>query len=203
MNGIIPLLAVALGWLLNELSSLLRLRREDRRAAGPVLMDMLEIRHRLLIVDAYVKELGKQLQIPPQAQLQLRQHIQALFPESPTFIEKYEEAVSTLARVDPISAFRLRDQALIAPFLAWFRGLAASTKTDSEIWTAIFEPELLGRFKSNIEELVLDVARAHSWFTWWRVRKRLRQATLSEDDRRWISDFLGKLRKAGESGHQA
>ncbi len=202
MNRILPLLAVALGWLLNELSSLVRLRREDRRAAGPVLTDLLEIRHRLLTVDAYVKELGKQFQIPPQAQLQLRQHIQTLFPESHTFIEKYEEAVSTLARVDPIRAFRLRDQALIAPFLAWFRGLAASTETDSEIWIAIFEPEFLGRFKPHLEELILDVACAHGWVTWWRTRRRLREPTLSEADRKWIFDFMEKLRKTGEGAQR-
>jgi hypothetical protein len=203
MNKIIPLLAVALGWLLNELSSLVRLRREDRRAAGPVLTDILEIRHRLLTVDECVKELGKQLQIPSQAQLQFQQYIQTLFPEPPQFIEKYEEAVSTLARVDPIRAFRLRGQPLIAPFLACLQGLAASTKTDTEIWSTILQPQFLARFRPHIEELILDVARAHGWVTWWRARRRLREPALSEADRKWISDVIDKAKKAGEGPQRA
>jgi hypothetical protein len=210
MNVIVPLLAVALGWLLNELSSLIRLRREDRRTAGPVLTDLLEIRHRLLTlneaVKEYVKELGKHLQIPPQAQLQFQQYLQTLlqtsFPQAPVFIEQYEEAVSTLARVDPIRAFRLRSQPLIAPFLDWVRSLAASSEPDVRLWNAVVEPELLGRFKPHIEELILDVARAHGWLTWWRARRRLAEPTLSEADRKWISDFIEKLKSAAETTPQ-
>lgn len=210
MTMIVPLLAVALGWLLNELSSLVRLRREDRRTAGPVLTDLLEIRHRLLTLNEavreYVKELGKHLQLPSQAQLQFQQYLQTLlqtsFPQSPRFIEKYEEAVSTLARVDPIRAFRLRSQPLIAPFLDWLQSLAASTETDAQIWSTVFEPELLGKFKPHIEELILDVARAHGWLTWWRARRRLRQPALSEADKKWISDLIEKLKKAAETTQQ-
>lgn len=202
MNKIIPLIAVAVGWLLSELSSLVRLRREDRRAAGPVLADLLEIRHRLLAVDEYVKEVGKQIPIPSQDKLQLQQWMQTLFPEPPRFIEKYEEAVLTLARVAPIRAFRLRGQPLMVPLLASLRGLAASTKADAEIWGTILEPEFLGRFKPHIEELILDVARAHGWVTWWRARRRLRQPTLSEADRKWISNYIDQLKKAGEGRKQ-
>jgi hypothetical protein len=210
MNMIVPLLAVALGWLLNELSSLVRLRREDRRTAGPVLTDLLEIRHRLLTlneaVTEYVKELGKQLQLPSQAELRFQQYLRTLlqtsFPRSPRFIEKYEEAVSTLARVDPIRAFRLRSQPLITPFLDWLQSLAASIETDAQIWSTVFEPELLGRFKPHIEELILDVARAHGWLTWWRARSRLGEPALSEADKKWISDFIEKLKKAAETARQ-
>jgi hypothetical protein len=69
MSVMLPLLAVAIGWLLNELSSLIRLRREDRRSAGPVLTDLLEIRHKLITlneaVKEYLKELGKHGQLSP------------------------------------------------------------------------------------------------------------------------------------------
>jgi len=129
MDKIITLLAVALGWLLNELSTLLRLRREDRRAAGPVLTDLLEIRHRLVALDAVVAELGKRFEVPPQGRLLLQRFLQTLIPEAPKFVETYEAAVSTLARVDPIIAFRVRGQPWIAPLLARLRALAACGKS--------------------------------------------------------------------------
>ncbi len=96
MEKIITLLAVVLGWLLNEASSLLRLRREDLRTAGPVVADLLEIRHQSVALETVMEELRTQFQIPPQAQMQLQQFMRALMPEPPRFLEKYEEAVSDL-----------------------------------------------------------------------------------------------------------
>lgn len=199
MTSIFALLAVALGWFLNELSSVVRLRREDRRASGPVLTSLLEIRHRLLNFDELMRELGKHLRIPSQVRLQLQQYLRTLIPEPPKLIEEYEKAVSTLAFVDPVRAFRLRGQPLIEPYLATVQGLAATTETDAEMWSAIIEPEILGRFRANIERLILEVARAHSWVTWWRVRRRLREPNVSDDDRKMISDLIEKLKKAAES----
>jgi hypothetical protein len=215
MNTTLLLLAGALeayllvlgGWLLNELSSLIRLRREDRRLAGPVLTDLLEIRHRITTVNEmtkeYVNEVGKHVEIPPQVRLQLQQYFQIQFPQPPQFLEKYEEAVSTLARVDPIRAFRLRDQLLIAPMLTQLQGLASATRTDTAIWISILEPELLGKFKAHIEELILDVARAHGWLAWWRSRRILRKPILSEADKNWISTIVDKAKKASEDAQKA
>jgi hypothetical protein len=199
MDRIITLLAVALGWLLSELSTLLRLRREDRRAAGPLLSDLLEIRHRLVALDAFRKELGKQVQIPAQAQLQVQQYIRALVPDPPRFAEKYAEAVSALARVDPIRAFRLRGQPLIGPLLAQLAGLAASDQAASGLWIAVAEPKLLGLLVPHLEELILDVAGAHGWRTWWRVRRRLREPVLSRSDKERIFNFLAEIKKASGS----
>jgi hypothetical protein len=150
-----------------------------------------------------MKELGKIIQIPSQSQLQIHQYIQTLIPEPPHFIEKYEEAVSTLARVDPIRAFRLRGQPAITTVLTTLRGLAASTESNAEIWRTIFEPEFLERFKPHLDELILDVARGHSWITWWRARRRLnKKVTLSKDDTKWITDIIDKLKKADSDGQQ-
>jgi hypothetical protein len=199
---VITLIAVALGWLLNEVSSLLRVRREDLRAAGPVLRDLLEIRHQLVALDAVINELRKQFPLPPQARLHVQQAIQAFVPSAPRLGERYEEAVSVVARADPILAFRLGGQLLIGPMLAQLRGLAASDPAASEFWDAIGQPKLLGAFKPHLEELILDVARAHGWKTWWRARCRLRSDLLSQTDKDWISEFLAKLKEAAEKGRR-
>ena len=199
MDKIITLLAVALGWLLNELSTLLRLRREDRRAAGPVLTDLLEIRHRLVALDAVVAELGKRFEVPPQGRLLLQRFLQTLIPEAPKFVETYEAAVSTLARVDPIIAFRVRGQPWIAPLLARLRALAAFDQAGAEFWSAVVEPGVLTLLRPGLEELILDVARAHGWRTWWRVRRRLREPVLSRSDKERIFNFLAEIKKASGS----
>jgi len=205
MDSLITLLAVVLGWFLNEVANLLRLGREDRRAAGPVLTNLLEIRHQLIAFDAFKSALSKELQIPAQAQLQLQVYIRALVPGPPGFIEKYEEAISTLSRVDPLRAFRLRGQPFIGPLLDHLRTLAASDRAGSEFWSTAFEPKLLAQIKPRLEELILDLAWAHGWRTWWRARRRLREPVLTQDDQRFISDLLTEVRKAsgGPAGPQA
>lgn len=203
MGQLYTMLAVILGWALNEMSFLVRSQREDRRAVGPVLKDLLETRHRLFKLDAIMKELGKQFQIPAQAQMQLKQFIHALVPEPPNSIERYEEAVTTLARAEPLLAFRLGNQPLIGRSMDLVRNLASSDQSASEFWVQVGEPELLRRIQPDIEELILDVARARGWRTWWYTRELLRKPVLSQDDMDSISDYLAKLKTAIEGGTKA
>jgi hypothetical protein len=90
IGGLFPVLTLVLSWALNEVGSLVRLRREDRRAAGPVLTDLLEIRHSLVGLGATMRRLDKEFQIPAQARLHLQQHIRALVPDPPKLVENYE-----------------------------------------------------------------------------------------------------------------
>jgi len=200
--SLFPVLTLILGWTLNEVGSSLRLRREHRRSAGPLLTDLLEVRHDLIVLHAVTTELGKKFQIPPQAQLLVQQYIRALIPEPPKFLEKYEEAISTLARADPIRAFRLRGQPLIGPFLAQLRGLAASDEAASGFWISVVEPELLKMIRPHLDQLILDLARVHGWLTWWNTHAQLRKEVPSQSDKKWISDLLAKIKKAGETATQ-
>ena len=197
IGSLIPaVFALAVGWALNEVSASFRLRREDRRAAGPILSDLFEIRHQLVTLEAVKKEFEEHFQIPAQGQLQLQNFIQAFMPTSPNLFERYEEAVSSLALVDPIRAFRLRSQPLIGPFLAHLRGLAASDQAGSEFWTRAVEPTVRGVFIKHLEELIPEVALAHGLRTWWQARQRLKKPIFDESDRIVITDILAKMKAA-------
>jgi hypothetical protein len=200
VGGLFPVLTLLLGWALNEVGSLARLRREDRRAAGPVLTDLLEIRHRLVGLEAAMRRFGKDLQIPAQARLQLQQYIRALVPDPPKFIENYEEAVSNLARVDPVRAFRLRGRSLIVPFLAQVEAIAASDQAGSDIWSGVVEPKVMARAVPSLENLILDIARAHGLRTWWRAWRHLGKPVLDRDFDEFVSEIVTEVKKkASES----
>lgn len=196
IGGLLPVFTLVLGWALNEAGSLVRLRREDRRAAGPVLADLLEIRHQLTALEAFRREVATHLPIPAQGLLQLQNFILGFVPATSGMAERYEEAVSTLAHVDPITAFRLRGKTTIGPLLSQLRGLAAAKQAESEFWLKVVEPEMLGAVKPALEALILEVARTHGWTTWWRTRKRLKEPELSEDEKAWVSQFMAKLKVA-------
>ena len=196
MDKIITLLAVALGWLLNELTNLLRLRREDRRAVGPVLRDLLEIRHRLIALDFVLPELKKHFPIPPEAEFPLKQILIAMVPEGPHFAERYEEAVSIVARAEPLLAFRLTNQPVLGRLMNLLRDLVASDQAASKFWATVGEPKLLELVKPLLEELILDVARAHGPLTKWRTRRYLKKPLdLAPDEQQKISAFLSELQK--------
>jgi len=204
MDKIITLIATLVGaffgWLLTELSSLLRLQREDRRAAGPVLTDLLEIRRRVIGLDSAMKRFGDELQIPAPALLQLQQYIRAILPEPPRFVEKYEEAIATLARVDPVQAFRLRGQSFLGPFLAQVENLATTDQAGCELWCKVAKPKLLAQVVPNLEGLILDVARAHGWRTWWAARRHLRKPILDQDFEDFVSEIVAEIKKSATKG---
>lgn len=190
--NLFPAITLILGWALSELGSLLRLRHEDRRAAGPVLSDLFEIRQTIVALDAWKKEFATHFPIPAQAQLQLQNIVLTLMPTSPNLAERFEEAVSTLALMDPILAFRLRGLPSIGPLPAQLRGLAALKQVDSEFWCGIGEPKMFAILIQPLEESILEVAKAHGWRTWWQARRPLKRPTQSEAERAQISDLFTK-----------
>jgi hypothetical protein len=201
LGGLIPVLALVLGWALNEFSSSLRIRREDRRAAGPLLTDLLEMRHRLFGLDAAIAELRAHLPIPPEAEPFLKQLILQLIPEAPKYEERFEDAVREVARGNPILAFRLRGQPFVLPMLSQLRGIAAPDQAASLVWHRIVEPGFLDLLKPNLEDLILEVAKAHGWWTWFRAWRRLKtplELTPSEKDR--VSAFVAILRTGPPKG---
>jgi hypothetical protein len=195
-SSLIPVGTLLLGWGLSEVSASFRSRREDRRAVGPVLKDLLEIRHRLIGLDAALAELKKYLPIPPEASLPIKQALSTLVPEAPRFAERYEEAVSIVARADPLLSFRLGGQSRVGPLIGWLRGLIAPDQAASKFWGGVGEPQLVNLFRPHLEELILDVARTHGPLTRWRTRRYLRKSPhLAPDEQQMLSAFLSDLQK--------
>jgi len=60
-----PVLSLILGWLLNELGQLFRLRREERKAFGRAIADLLEIRHELKAFSVVFGEIKKRFPVSP------------------------------------------------------------------------------------------------------------------------------------------
>jgi hypothetical protein len=60
------MLAVVVGWLLHELSDKIKLNREDKRAAGKVLAELLDLRHSIRGLPVVLAEVRKRTTIPPE-----------------------------------------------------------------------------------------------------------------------------------------
>ncbi|MEN6426348.1 MAG: hypothetical protein ABFE13_13360 [Phycisphaerales bacterium] len=161
-----------IGWSLKELSDKLRLRREERKPFARAIADLLEMRHRLLSVSTALAEIKKHLPIAPDAEVALRTFFHSVFPQAEDLQRRYNEAVSLVAGVDPILAFRLRSKDEFLPFMQRLRPLLTAANSPRPFVVEI-DDKLSRSFIEDLEELTMELAKAHGMVSWWRIRKRL------------------------------
>jgi hypothetical protein len=72
--------ALVIGWLLSAINPYLSEHRERRKAIARALAELMEIRHRLGVVEYAMDMVGKVVNIPPEAELQIRVLFQPCLP---------------------------------------------------------------------------------------------------------------------------
>lgn len=166
---------MAVGWFLHELSDVVRLRREDHRAAGKVLAELLEIRHRWRSLPAYITEIQKRFALPPEAHAIIRTVIsQVLSPMLVRTEQRYNEAIDSIAGRMPLLAFQLRGKDVLRPALDQLQVLAGSDPAAIAALPTV-EFALTKEALPVLEELLLKLAWIHGFGTWLRLRHRLRK----------------------------
>ena len=99
-------------------------RREERKAIGRALTDLMEVRHRFLMVPKAVEAITRVLKLPADARAPLKIVLGTLFPPDQGLGKRYEESVSLVGEMNPILPFRLLSQDLIGQFLHQLRVMA-------------------------------------------------------------------------------
>jgi hypothetical protein len=185
---IVPVVGVLLGWLLNEFSFSFRVRREDKSAFASALTELLELRHRAFAIRKIQELFRAQLPVPPEAQLALTGAIEALLPNFQDLAKRYNQAVDSVAAIDPMLAFRLRSQDFIPSLLRTLRGLATSDRNAAEVWPEI-ENEMNNLLNPLFDEFLVELARRHSLRSRFAVRRYLRKLDKSPEE---LEQFIKK-----------
>lgn len=165
----LPLIGVAVGWVLNQLGQWFVFRREERKAIGKALADLLDIRHRLIGMTKAVDALSHRFGIPAEAKPFMRTVFEQFFPPDADLGKRYNESVALVAAVDPVLGFRLRSQDTVSPMLHQLRAMALANGPEGGLFIAKLESELMSHFDPHLERLIRLLAKQHSWVTWWRV----------------------------------
>jgi len=169
-----PLVGVIIGWFLKEVSQMVRLHREDRRAIGQVLTDLMEIRYRLLGIEKISDEI-KRFKISVQEQLLLKSFIDNILSNLQDLNKRYEKRVNTIASADPLLGFQLRSKDLLNPYISQIRSIASMSEDSATIWNQI-EVQLIESAEPEFERLILKLSWLHSWRTWLYTRRYLRRS---------------------------
>jgi hypothetical protein len=188
------IVAVFLGWFLNEVSHWLRLRGEQRKPLARAIADLLEIRHTIRGVSTILAEMKRHFPIAPDAELALRKLLEEFIPETESLQKRYNEAVNLVAEVDPILAFRLRSRDEFTPFLRKVRPWFESENV-TKPHVLQMEDKLSQMFLKILEELILELAKAHGLKTLWRTRKQLSKPV---DISKEIGEFLALIQESTE-----
>ena len=174
----LPLIGVVvgavLGWVFNQLAQWLVVRRDEKRAIGRAVADLLEIRLRLLVIPKAVEVLSKKFSIRLQDQAVLKVVLTQLFPTDDDLGKRYGEAVTLVAAANPILGFRLRSQDIVSPLLHQMRTIALSDSAGVSLFSQ-FEEKFIGHLKPHLEGLIRQTAWAHGVVTWVRALRILRR----------------------------
>lgn len=193
------LAAVWVGWLLREFSDSFKLLREDKRAVGRVLAELLEVRHRLLALPAIMAHVRGKVPIAPAGEVAFRNAFENLIPGFEQLQKRYNDSIDGIAGALPLLAFRLRSKDIATPVLAKLRVFVMSDPRAVSIMVQA-EDELVKLVLPTLDELLLELARRHSWKTWWRLGSILKTPqTVPEEAEGLVSSILAEAQKGQTS----
>lgn len=185
-----PLIGVVLGSALSGLGVYLKQRGERKRTIAIALADLLEIRHNLVAVDIVLSQMRAHVDVPQDVMPAIRNALESLLLPKDGLDDRYNNAISLLAGIDPVLAFSLRSKNTFPQVMASLRNLAIGSGADMKKIESL-EGILRSAVTPNFSAAAIELARHHSWSTMRRVRRLIAR---SGDIPPAVSQLFGQLR---------
>ncbi|MBT3067964.1 hypothetical protein [Rhodoferax sp. U11-2br] len=161
LQPVFPLLGVVVGAAMTGFGQLYKTRQERKRILALALSDLLEVRHRVVTLNAGIRHLQELGKISAADMPHCRNLINQLIPTDAKLDVRFDEAVTLLAGIDPVFAFELRSKNLFPQFMNGLR-LMATGHGDVSVVMDTVENKLIEFATTNFDEAVLRVAKQHS-----------------------------------------
>lgn len=207
LSSAATLIAVIAGWFLNEMSSILRARREDRCLIGRALSELMEVRLNTNLIPTVMRFLRKNIPgpLPPEADVFVRNLLTSLIPNPADLQKRYNDAVSSVAGRFPAIAYELRSKDQLGPILQHLRPIIVSDPSAIKAWLHV-EDKLSETTTPLLDDLILRLARLHGRSTLREIRSNLTSPVdiPKEADQlvqEFIADFLRASADATKNEH--
>lgn len=200
--AVVTLVAVGIGWLLNELGQHFRFRRDDKRDISRAISYLLEIHHFSYKMNKVI-ELMKQQGLPDEVISAAVKKIPHMFSHLSDLPRRYNDAVDAVSAANPIIGFQLRAQDVLLPLATTIDAVTASEECPEDLKTML---NSLSRYSVGyLEYFILRLSRRYRLRTWiylkyyfWRKGK-----LIPTDD---IEQMMGNLkvileRAQSDEGH--
>ena len=171
------LIAVIAGWFLNEMSSILRVRREDRCLIGRALSELMEVRLNTKLIPKAMHFLRRNFPgpLPPEADLLLRNFVTSFIPNPKDLEKRYNDAVSSVAGRFPALAYELRSKDQFGPIVRHLRSIVGSDPAAVKAWLNV-EDKLSQTTTPLLDDLILRLAKHHGRSTLQEIKSKLTNA---------------------------
>lgn len=195
-------IGVGIGWILQEVSHSLSDRRERKQAISSALTDLLEIRFHLRIVELALEKVSALVSLPEQGRAQIWVVFQQMVPNSADLHKRYNDSVSVVASLDPRLGFSLRSKDLIRPLLTLLNTIAAQDPKAATLWIAVQKP-LADHANTRFDEVILDVARAHSYRTYrWAKKELVQMLETPKEAQEWLELVSNEIKRQALAASQ-
>ena len=190
---LIPVGTLIIGWLLNESSNGLQLRKRNKEALSCVITDLLEIRHVIKTISILFNEVQVRLDISEQDLAQLKVLIGSILPKQEALHKRYDESVTQLAKSNPMLAFELRNKNMILPYLENLERLVVG---DIDTLTQVkkMEKKLYTIIIPDLEKAIKRLSFKFGFITYCRIWRLFRKpASISGELEEMLDDLENAL----------
>jgi len=170
---ILPIMTLVLGWFLNSLTPYFQEKRDNRRALGKAIADLLEIRNDLYTRRMVMEGLKKIGQLCPSDERNILNRIAKIIPQTDDLSKRYDEAVTLISSSDPLLGFQLRSKDQASKVGSIFSKFEASTE-ESVKMLAEAEAQINRAAIPHVEEVIGDLSRRYGFFSGIRIRRYIK-----------------------------
>lgn len=198
---------ILLGFGLNELSTFIKVRREDRRIVGRALAELLEVRFQLLFHRGVVKEIIKLLPVKISAydELMIQTHLVPKLLPNPAegLTQRYNDAVTAVSGVLPTLAYVLRSKDLAASVLERMQTIVP-VPPEAAPYVINLQDKAIEVGVSKLDELIRELAKLHGRKSAKEVEPILRgQTEIPADVIKFVADQALAAKAAEEAQRKA
>lgn|SRR4030066_116508 len=176
-----PLIGVALGWLLNELSTHFRTKGAEKRDLGKTIVTLLYLRHEIVRLGALLDMFKDTYSTERYEKFRQLSYERYTLPEN-IASASLDSAIESVATVSPVLATRLK-RAKEAYIFSRKVKLDHSSKNKDVYLQLLSSNEAITDLNlRDIEKVILRLSFRHGFLTWLQVRKIITDINEERED---------------------
>jgi len=177
---IVTVSALIIGWCLREVSQLFRTTKEYKQAIANALSLLLEVRFQILHLENLL-HIFKKEGLPEEEVPAVRAQVQEITSWGNDLSEKYDYALETIAKHEPLVAYEYRSKASYPLLIKKLKDLATQQSIPMEIFDKM-ESQLNFLILPRMNELVTELAKMHSRKNYKEVKRIIEMGFELPDD---------------------
>jgi len=172
VGGVVAIVAGLVGWLSNELSTWIRLKREDRAAIGQLLAFLAGMRYQLTAMPLYLRTAQEKYPLNLHEVRMIRDFIDATMSDPEDAEALYNQAVHLIAGRRPDLAVEMQRKNRLPDFLREWRSLVMRDPF-AEPHMEKMEECLHKIILPELDKTIKSLAWKHGALTWFRFRSSI------------------------------